>query len=379
MTAPMPELDRVSMHFPVTGGGLPGGTVGTVEAVDKVSVTLVQGQTLALVGESGCGKTTTARPILELLERTDGRALVDGLDVARLQAPSLRRFRTEVQAVFRNPWASLNPRMRGRATVAEPLDVNERLTGGAFETQAQEAFALLATPSRRHAAATSERRWHSLPFRSPPEPSGMTANPDAEAMPARRRVRIVERVRIAGAASIRELVAASGASAATIRRDLEQLEAEGYLERTHGGAVLPTALHATFEPEAAMSALLHVGAKRAIGEAAAGLLRGRESVLFDSSSTVLTVDLAFVGAHAVGPAGSSDTSLEVAATKRAIVGAARRIVLLADATKFTDAAFARIVGLEAVHRVIVDDAIAADARSMLDERGIDVTVVSPKR
>ena len=128
MTAPMLELDRVSMHFPVKSGGLLGGVAGTVKAVDEVSFTLEQGQTLALVGESGCGKTTTARLILKLLEPTGGRILVDGVDVATLKGSALRRFRTKVQAVFQDPWASLNPRMRVRDIVAEPLDVNERLT-----------------------------------------------------------------------------------------------------------------------------------------------------------------------------------------------------------------------------------------------------------
>jgi peptide/nickel transport system ATP-binding protein/oligopeptide transport system ATP-binding protein len=126
--APMLELDRVSMHFPVKSAGLLAGKVRTVKAVDDVSFTMRAGETLALVGESGCGKTTTAKLILRLLEPTAGRVLVDGTDIATLKGAALRRFRTKVQAVFQDPWASLNPRMRARDIIAEPLLVNERLT-----------------------------------------------------------------------------------------------------------------------------------------------------------------------------------------------------------------------------------------------------------
>ncbi len=126
--APMLELDRVSMHFPVKSEGLLARRVGTVRAVDDISFTMRAGETLALVGESGCGKTTTAKLILKLLEPTAGRVLVDGTDIATLNGAALRRFRTKVQAVFQDPWASLNPRMRVRDIIAEPLQVNERLS-----------------------------------------------------------------------------------------------------------------------------------------------------------------------------------------------------------------------------------------------------------
>ena len=109
------EARSLSKHF------------GPVRAVDGVDFSLGRGRTLAVVGESGCGKTTTARLILRLEQPSSGRVLMDGEDVHALRGDALRRFRMRVQAVFQDPWSSLNPRMRVRSIVAEPLIVNERL------------------------------------------------------------------------------------------------------------------------------------------------------------------------------------------------------------------------------------------------------------
>ena len=100
---------------------------GRVKAVDGLHFSLKRGRTLAVVGESGCGKTTTAKLILRLEQPSSGQVLVDGENVHALQGGSLRRFRMRVQAVFQDPWSSLNPRKRVRSIVAEPLIVNERL------------------------------------------------------------------------------------------------------------------------------------------------------------------------------------------------------------------------------------------------------------
>ena len=123
----MLKIEGLKKHFPVTRGLLFSKELGRVHAVDGIDLACATGETLALVGESGCGKTTTARLVLRLETPTEGRVLVDGDDVHGLEGPALKRFRTRVQAVFQDPWSSLNPRMRVRDIVAETLIVNERL------------------------------------------------------------------------------------------------------------------------------------------------------------------------------------------------------------------------------------------------------------
>ena len=110
------EVRKLRKHF------------GRVRAVDGLDFSLKSGRTLAVVGESGCGKTTTAKLILRLEQPSSGQVLVDGENVHALQGAPLRRFRMRVQAVFQDPWSSLNPRKRVRSIIAEPLIVNERLS-----------------------------------------------------------------------------------------------------------------------------------------------------------------------------------------------------------------------------------------------------------
>src|SRR5262245_53468173 len=125
---PILRVESLTKHFPVTDGLIWMRVVGTVKAVDGISFSIQPGETLAIVGESGCGKTTTAKLILRLEQPTAGRVWVGGKDVHTLAGDELRQYRTTVQAVFQDPWSSLSPRMRVRDIVAEPLVINHSLS-----------------------------------------------------------------------------------------------------------------------------------------------------------------------------------------------------------------------------------------------------------
>jgi oligopeptide/dipeptide ABC transporter ATP-binding protein len=120
---PVLEVAGLSKHFPVRKGLLRR-TVGHVYAVDDVSFTIGAGETLGLVGESGCGKTTVGRVILRLIEPTAGTIRLDGRDVTRLGKLEMRPFRREMQIIFQDPFSSLNPRKRAGDIVGEPLKVH---------------------------------------------------------------------------------------------------------------------------------------------------------------------------------------------------------------------------------------------------------------
>lgn len=115
-------------HFSVGGGVFSRRGPAIVRAVEDVSFTLRSGETLAFVGESGCGKTTTTKQILRLDTPTSGEVLLDGENVHEMRGADLRRFRTRVQAVFQDPWSSLNPRMRVGEIIGESLVINQRIT-----------------------------------------------------------------------------------------------------------------------------------------------------------------------------------------------------------------------------------------------------------
>jgi len=120
---PLLQVKNLSVHFRQRGSWW-GGGAGEIKAVDEVSFDLYRGQTLGLVGESGCGKTTTGRAILRLTELTSGEVLFDGLDLAIPRGRELRRLRRRFQLVFQDPYASLNPRLRVEALVTEPMKVH---------------------------------------------------------------------------------------------------------------------------------------------------------------------------------------------------------------------------------------------------------------
>jgi oligopeptide/dipeptide ABC transporter ATP-binding protein len=143
---PLIRVENVTRHFPVTRGLLVSRTTGQVKAVDGVSFTIGRQETLGLVGESGCGKTTTARLLLRLDRPTTGRVLLDGRDVHALAGADLSDYRTRVQAVFQDPWSSLNPRLRVRDTIAEGLVVNRRVTSAGKLERVEEVLHQVGLP-----------------------------------------------------------------------------------------------------------------------------------------------------------------------------------------------------------------------------------------
>ena len=116
---PLLRVENVRKHYPFTKGILLARTLGHVRAVDGVSFTIRAGETLGLVGESGCGKTTTSRLILNLETPTEGQVLLEGEPIHDLKGEALTAFRGKVQAVFQDPWSSLDPRMTVGRTIAE--------------------------------------------------------------------------------------------------------------------------------------------------------------------------------------------------------------------------------------------------------------------
>jgi len=257
----------------------------------------------------------------------------------------------------------------------------------------------------------------------------------AEMIPAQRRALVLEHIRTRGAASIHELAESIGASSSTIRRDLEELERKGYLARSHGGALLQHTTSPTFEPEAAIAAEFSRAEKRAIGAAAAELLGAGEAVIFDSGSTVqeaaraavrrnlvltavtndlatgqilasaenirvvipggtvrsgsftlsgepgqqflgtLRADVAFIGIHAIADGFLTETTLEIASMKRAMIAAARRVILLADATKLNQSAFCRVCDTGRIDLLLTDGRAGATDLRRLREGGLEVMVV----
>ncbi|MFZ3234181.1 MAG: ABC transporter ATP-binding protein [Stellaceae bacterium] len=121
---PLLEVRGLHMHFPVTEGVVTHRRVGAVRAVDGIDFTVNRGETLGLVGESGCGKTTTGRCILRLERPTAGEIRYDGLDIAKLERRELLALRRRIQVIFQDPYSSLNPRMKVGDIVAEPIMVH---------------------------------------------------------------------------------------------------------------------------------------------------------------------------------------------------------------------------------------------------------------
>ncbi len=118
------RVENLTKHFPITRGIIIQRQIGAVQAVDNVSFTIQEGETLGLVGESGCGKSTTGRTILQLYRPTAGRVFFRETDLTELKGENLRRARRDMQMVFQDPFASLNPRMTVGNIISEPLEVH---------------------------------------------------------------------------------------------------------------------------------------------------------------------------------------------------------------------------------------------------------------
>lgn len=251
---------------------------------------------------------------------------------------------------------------------------------------------------------------------------------------AQRRALILEQLRREGAGSITRLSETIGVSASTIRRDLEYLTQEGYLERSHGGAVLKEQLHTTFEFSREIGVHVAHEAKVAIGACAAELVKPGQSVIFDSSSTVLEAakvlagkdlkltactndlaiatvlarrpsihlvvlggtmrpgsltmigdpglsfldrlhaDVAFLGIHSLAGGRLSETSVDLSAMKRRMLHCAAQTVVLADASKFKHPAFCDVCAAADVQMIVTDAEIAAHDRQHLIDAGVNVIV-----
>lgn len=133
-------VDDLHVHFPIGGGQV-------VRAVDGVSFTVGRSETLGVVGESGCGKTTTGRAVLRLVEATRGRVAFDGQDVFALDAGKLRQLRQRMQIVFQDPFASLSPRLTVGAIVAEPLEIHNVGTVGEQHAKVADLLAAVGVPA----------------------------------------------------------------------------------------------------------------------------------------------------------------------------------------------------------------------------------------
>ena len=137
------KVNRLVKHFPIMRGTIIQKQVGAVHAVDDISFDIYRGETLGLVGESGCGKSTTGRAVLQLHRPTSGEVLFDGQDLVKMKGEELRRMRRRMQMIFQDPYASLNPRMTVGEIIGEPLKIHELATGKEVEEKVKELLKLV--------------------------------------------------------------------------------------------------------------------------------------------------------------------------------------------------------------------------------------------
>jgi peptide/nickel transport system ATP-binding protein len=140
---PLIRLRGVKKHFPITRGIVFQKKVGAVHAVDGVDLEVFEGETVGLVGETGCGKSTTARLMMRLLDVTDGSIEFDGRDVTRLRGQELRALRRDMQMIFQDPYASLNPRKPVGTIIGEPLHIHETVPKAKVKGEVQQLMELV--------------------------------------------------------------------------------------------------------------------------------------------------------------------------------------------------------------------------------------------
>lgn len=135
---PLLDVRNLVMHFPLTQGIIFQKKVGAVQAVDGLSFAVKKGETLGLVGESGCGKSTTGRAILQLYKPTAGEVIFNGSDLTKLNGGDMRKMRRHLQMIFQDPYASLNPRMTVGSIVSEPMQIHNLVPKGERNQRVQE-------------------------------------------------------------------------------------------------------------------------------------------------------------------------------------------------------------------------------------------------